>query len=241
MLIYLITNTVNGKTYVGQTIHTLEYRWRQHISAAGRDPSRDKTANYRLPRAMRKYGIDAFKIEEIDRAASRSGLDMLEMHHIARLNSASPRLGYNMMVGGNSPNEETRAKMIANHVGNTGRKFTAEHIAKITANFKGKTGWPKGSKHADETKAKYSADRAGKKCSAEHCAAISKSHMGNKYGVGNKNNLGKHTPHGPMSAAHKAALSAAKKGKLQGPLSVAHKAAISAGLRARYRPGELEA
>ena len=34
MLIYKITNTVNGKIYVGQTVRTLEERKWQHINTA---------------------------------------------------------------------------------------------------------------------------------------------------------------------------------------------------------------
>ena len=29
--IYLITNKINGKQYVGQTIRTIEERWKGHI------------------------------------------------------------------------------------------------------------------------------------------------------------------------------------------------------------------
>jgi predicted GIY-YIG superfamily endonuclease len=33
-LIYLITNTVNGKRYIGQTVRTLRQRWQQHVRDA---------------------------------------------------------------------------------------------------------------------------------------------------------------------------------------------------------------
>lgn len=32
--IYLVTNQVTGKEYIGQTTRTLEERWKQHVSDA---------------------------------------------------------------------------------------------------------------------------------------------------------------------------------------------------------------
>ena len=52
MLIYKITNTVNGKIYVGQTVRTLEERKWQHINTA-----KNGHKNH-LYNAMRKYGIE---------------------------------------------------------------------------------------------------------------------------------------------------------------------------------------
>jgi len=60
-LIYLVTNLVNGKIYVGQTSHTLAFRWIHHRSSAKLDK---KTL---LHRAMRKYGESEFSMKEIGR------------------------------------------------------------------------------------------------------------------------------------------------------------------------------
>ena len=53
--IYTITNQVNGKRYVGQSIH-IETRWKQHIYTALNIPE-EKTKIYN---AIRKYGLNNF-------------------------------------------------------------------------------------------------------------------------------------------------------------------------------------
>jgi predicted GIY-YIG superfamily endonuclease len=35
--IYLLTNTQNGKRYVGKTVRPLEVRWQGHLGSARRD------------------------------------------------------------------------------------------------------------------------------------------------------------------------------------------------------------
>ena len=49
-VVYLITNTVNGKVYVGQTINGLSKRWKGH-----KNDVRNGSQNP-LHRAIRKYG-----------------------------------------------------------------------------------------------------------------------------------------------------------------------------------------
>ncbi len=91
--IYLITNSVNGKQYVGLTIGTLADRLKQHFAAArkGRKAS--------LPNAIRKYGESAFSIQLI-RADARSyeELQDQEINEIATRDCI--RNGYNSAVGG---------------------------------------------------------------------------------------------------------------------------------------------
>ena len=53
--IYKITNLVNGKSYVGQTIRTIEERWKQHIK-----DSKGNKDDFYLHRAIRKYGKENF-------------------------------------------------------------------------------------------------------------------------------------------------------------------------------------
>ena len=52
-MIYKITNTVNDKVYIGQTIQQLKRRWNQHCCYS-------KFSDVHLYRAMRAYGIDKF-------------------------------------------------------------------------------------------------------------------------------------------------------------------------------------
>ena len=55
--IYKITNTVNGKAYIGQTIHDAEKtRIRDHLNGTG-------NGSRLVRRAINKYGKDAFTYE----------------------------------------------------------------------------------------------------------------------------------------------------------------------------------
>jgi group I intron endonuclease len=58
-IIYLITNNINGKKYVGQTTTPLSYRFTNHKSDARNN------RGYYLASAIRKYGEDNFKIEAL--------------------------------------------------------------------------------------------------------------------------------------------------------------------------------
>lgn len=60
--IYKITNTVNGKMYIGKTESTIEKRFQQHCN----DSQKDGMGNRPLYKAMRKYGVEFFSIEEIE-------------------------------------------------------------------------------------------------------------------------------------------------------------------------------
>lgn len=93
MVIYKITNDINGKIYVGQTTRSLITRWKEHTNDARNG------CNYPIHRAMRKYGQEHFHVVLIDIAATRDELDVKEAYWIKELNSLSPN-GYNVREGG---------------------------------------------------------------------------------------------------------------------------------------------
>ena len=105
MIIYKITNTINKKVYIGQTVRALRKRWWEHKKDS-------ETSELPLYRAMRKYGPENFTIEEIDGANSQSELNYIELHHIYLFNSISPN-GYNLRIGGSqgTHSQETRDKI----------------------------------------------------------------------------------------------------------------------------------
>ena len=103
--IYLITNTVNGKIYVGKTTKTLDARWRGHVQSA----MRVRSINMMLHAAIRKHGPEAFTIAAICCVSTAEELDALEIYHIKRLNACGRGVGYNMTKGGDGGTPE-RAK-----------------------------------------------------------------------------------------------------------------------------------
>ena len=102
-IIYRITNTVNGKCYIGQTIQGLEKRWCAH-----RNKAKHKS-NSHLHNAIRKYGPDVFVVELLEETTDEQ-LNDRERYWVAEFHPA-----YNMTDGGEGgrPSDDVRAKMSA--------------------------------------------------------------------------------------------------------------------------------
>jgi group I intron endonuclease len=103
--IYCITNTINGKKYVGQTSRNIKQRWWEHQSTA-------RYEDTLFSRAIRKYGQDAFEIKEIDRTEDEDVASYREMFWITVLGTYRD-YGYNSDIGGSGyyqPSEETLRK-----------------------------------------------------------------------------------------------------------------------------------
>lgn len=128
MIIYKITNKVNGKVYIGQTIQTLKARWSSHCT--------DKKGYCRLlHNAILKYGRENFTVEQIDVALDRDELDKKEIYWINFYDSINHKKGYNLLGGGNknhSVSEETR-KLLSKS--GKGRKCP-EHLKKLLSSLK---------------------------------------------------------------------------------------------------------
>ncbi|HBF7594813.1 TPA: GIY-YIG nuclease family protein [Clostridioides difficile] len=107
-VVYLITNTVNNKKYVGVTTQKGGFDARYNGDLF------KYTHNEHLKNSIKKYGIDAFRItKELAVAHSQEELDALEISIIDKLNTTDPRYGYNKTEGGSTgvPTEETREKL----------------------------------------------------------------------------------------------------------------------------------
>ena len=120
MIIYLVTNTINGKVYVGKTSGSLVRRWKRHCNAA-KQPS----PPMHLSCAIRQYGSDAFRVEQIASATSENELNELEREQIQKYRSHLPGIGYNHTLGGDGFS-----------IGNTiraGKSLLPEHKARISA------------------------------------------------------------------------------------------------------------
>ena len=99
--IYKITNKVNGKVYIGQSIH-IEKRWRQHCKTKD---------DFSIHRAIQKYGPENFNFEVLLECPAEM-LNNWERDMIALYDCISPK-GYNLTEGGEGYkcSEETRLKM----------------------------------------------------------------------------------------------------------------------------------
>lgn len=99
--IYLVTNLINGKQYVGKTKYSLAHRWTQHCN---------RPYNTYLHNAIVKYGKDNFKIEELCRCSDDAWKE-LEIFYIAKYHTHYTEGGYNVSRGGDSnPMDDPKAK-----------------------------------------------------------------------------------------------------------------------------------
>lgn len=110
--VYLITCTVNGKRYVGQTSVGYEKRFQEHLTEARLNPSGSI-----LHRAINKYGPEAFTVKRILKNIEECDIDRYEKLWITKLNTfVSNGQGYNMTRGGQGVHgyihtDETKRKL----------------------------------------------------------------------------------------------------------------------------------
>lgn len=183
MFIYVITNDVNDKAYVGlYSGGDLRIRWRRHKSAAR---GSSKTA---IHRAMRKYGIEKFHITAIwsghffgdNLKSALNKLGELEKYYIRCLRTKCPN-GYNAADGGTINcgfkhskgtieklkgkifSEETRSRM---REARKGMKLSESHRLKISNSLLGNTR-NKGYVQSEETRRKIGIAVTGRTCSEE--------------------------------------------------------------------------
>jgi group I intron endonuclease len=101
-IIYVATNLINRKIYIGQTTQKFQYRITSHKNRARR--LKNVKSDYLLYRAIRKYGFSNFKWEVIEECRD-SDLNDREVFYIKQYNSYAPDKnshGYNMTRGGDN-------------------------------------------------------------------------------------------------------------------------------------------
>jgi len=103
MVIYKITNSVNGKQYIGQTSLTLEER----VNFYYFHHAYPSDSCYPIERAMRKHGFDNFVFKTLRECATQRELDLWERHYIKKLGTKIP-VGYNVQDGGRFYREPSR-------------------------------------------------------------------------------------------------------------------------------------
>jgi group I intron endonuclease len=137
--VYLVTNLVNGKKYVGCTKVSIKRRWAQHRSAA------IKGSTLLIHRAIRKYGESVFKIEQLEVLdGGHADLMAAEIRHIDFHNCVVPN-GYNLTMGGDGVDllvptvrEKHRASMQKLYVDPVWQKATTDGARKRSANHEWK-------------------------------------------------------------------------------------------------------
>lgn len=181
MIIYLVTNRINGKQYVGQTICSLKKRKGNHVSDA---LNSNKNTNY-FHRAIQKYGQDNFEWKVIHNYITTiEDLNRFEIFYIGYY-STFGKCGYNLGLGGRNaiPSEETRRKMSES---SKGKKASEETKRKQSISARGR-------KASDETRRRMSGAREGKFIGKDH-PFYGKKHSEESKRKQSKANRGKNNP-----------------------------------------------
>lgn len=111
MFIYKITNKINNKFYIGQTIRPVEQRFQRYIN----DAINNKLDTH-FARAIRKYGKENFDVEVIDTSTNQTELTQKEYYWINYYDATNPLFGYNetndiYKCGGNTYISKTNVEM----------------------------------------------------------------------------------------------------------------------------------
>lgn len=170
--IYCVTCLPTGKLYFGQTVMSIEERWRHHKGSTRRG------SDLKFHRAIRKYGEENFTVEEVLTVSAptkeelKAKLDYVEIRLIRKLNTREN--GYNSTDGGDGGllgyvfSEETKRKISLSRIGaknpNFGKHLSKEHRRKISEAQKGKVSPTKGKTLSEEHKRKLSISLSGKNC-----------------------------------------------------------------------------
>lgn len=164
-IIYKVTNKVNGKSYIGKTKISLEYRRYHHEQKARTG------CKYLFHRAILAYGSESFEWEIVfDGEVDNATLNRIEIQLIKEENCKLPN-GYNMTDGGEGGmrgsgwrhSDEVRKKC---GFKNKGRKLSEEHKQKIRVALFGNQN-SLGVEHSQETRKKWSLIRRGRVVSEE--------------------------------------------------------------------------
>ena len=171
MIVYIVTNKLNGKRYVGMTSRSLEVRWNEHKRAATKDEP-----EFYISRSMRKHGAENFDIQVIEECASCEALVEAEKAWIASLGTFGPG-GYNLTAGGEgTPGRVTSeaTKKLLSEIAKARPPATAEHRKNISIANSGENnaffgkGWGRHGPLSIEAKKKMSIAHTGKTLTEEH-------------------------------------------------------------------------
>jgi len=177
MIIYKVTNKINGKSYIGQTVRTLEVRKSGHLC-----DTFHRNSNFVIHRALRKHGKENFEWKVIDDTVKTiEELNEKEKHYIEKYDTFMDNgNGYNMTTGGeNALHSEKTCEKIRKAL--TGKERSKDHCKNISKN---NARYWKGKKRSEETCKKMRKNSArywkGKKHTEKTCKKMRKAHQGEK-------------------------------------------------------------
>lgn len=186
-IIYCLTNTVNGKRYIGQTLLGLERRVREHMYAA----RGNGTWFGAIHKAIKKYGMESFAIEILADDVQQDEVDLMEVLFISMFRSCEIKHGYNLSPGGrgrHSVSPETREKMRQSRLGKKTSDATKAKLSitsknrKVSQKTRDAISRANTGRHVSEaTRAKLSAAHTGKVLTAEHVQKVRDKALGRKH------------------------------------------------------------
>lgn len=122
--IYKITNKINNKIYIGQTIRDPEIRFDEHLY--------ETRGHSRLHNAIQKYGRQNFYYEIIEQPEI-SQLDTREQYWISFYNSTNDDIGYNICYGGSGVKIWSHVQVIENNIIFDSKEEMARKIQELTS------------------------------------------------------------------------------------------------------------
>ena len=128
MIIYKVTNKVNSKCYIGQTINPLYERKKGHKYAA-----RERGRYSYFYNAIRKYGWDNFSWEVVCECGTTEELNDKEVYYIGLYGD------YNLAKGGNSRSGYKHSEKYKQNMSRVlkGRIFSDEHRKNLSVAITG--------------------------------------------------------------------------------------------------------
>lgn len=161
--IYSITNTINCKKYIGQSVD-VKRRLRNHKWSL----RHNKHINDHLQKSFNKYGESCFVFDVVCEC-DEERLDELEKFYISYYDCMNPQYGYNAESGGNEnkhPSEETLQKMRESRGGEKSGMWGKKHTEETKSIMREKA---LGRVLSDETKDKLSKSHKGKGAQSLYC------------------------------------------------------------------------
>lgn len=124
-IIYIITNKITNKSYIGQTQKTMNRRWIQHTSDS-------KKIRSKFYNSIRKYGIECWNLEILEEVQDINLLNEREIYWIAYYNTFNN--GYNSNTGGKQKtvvSDEVKKKISKSNTGKIRSEEYKQNMSKI--------------------------------------------------------------------------------------------------------------